>query len=145
MADNVQLFIDEWLGKPIDVDHFPANQPYQCKDELQKYVVECLALPPLPQGDAGDMWGRAPSTLYLKIPNTLFNRLTNFKKGDIPIWDKALNYDPKVGHGYGHIGLKDGKKASLLSFTSMDQNWSAPHCKTETHNYKHVIGWLRKK
>lgn len=145
MADNTQLFLNEWLGKQIDVDHYPPNQPYQCKDPIQKYVTECLGNPPFPVGDAGDMYALAPIKLYIKIPNTLWNRTFNFREGDIPIWDKALNYDPKVGHGYGHISLKDKTKAGPLSFTSADQNWNQPRFVTIKHNYTHVIGWIRKR
>ena len=134
MADNVQLFIDEWNGKFIDFDYVYGNQ---CKDLIQKYVTECLALPPLPQGNACDMW-----TNYQK---DLYTRYYNFpwaipKKGDIMIWG------PWVGNPYGHISIYvDG---TMWNFRSFDQNFAiGSPCHYQAHSYLRpfVKGWLRKK
>lgn len=137
MADNTQLFIDEWNGKFIDVDGYPKSWPYQCKDLVQKYVTECLALPELPPGDAWAMFNAAPDSLYTKILNTPSNVP---QKGDIMIWKRSW----WAGLPFGHIDIFVA--GDVNRFTSFAQNWpNKSACHIQPHNYNYVMGWLRRK
>ncbi len=136
MADNTQLFFNEYVNKYVDVDGYPKKNPYQCKDIIQKYVKECLALPTLPQGDAWQMWDKAPTKLYNKILNT---PKAVPKKGDIVIWRKVPLYLPS-----GHIAIFDSGTTKWMK--CFGQNWATgTPCHIQDHSYMFVKGWLRKK
>lgn len=132
MADNTQLFFNEWNGKPVDYDGYFG---FQCMDLANKYVTECLALPRLPLGNAWTQWKNYQSQYYTRIPNT-----PSFvpQKGDIIIWKKVFLYLPD-----GHIAIFD--QGNVNNFVSFDQNWSSKHCQYEHHNYRFIQGVLRKK
>lgn len=133
MADNTQIFFDEVKGKFIDFDGVYGAQ---CKDLVQKYVTECRALPPLPKGDAWEMYDKAPNKIYTKILNT---PKAIPKKGDIIIWKKVPLYLP-----YGHIAIFN--EGNVNRFSSMDQNWPTKSpCHIQQHNYRFIKGWIRPK
>jgi hypothetical protein len=123
-------FISKWNGKPADFDGAFGNQ---CKDLVQYYVTEVLGNPPLPHGNAADIWVVAPHDLYQRISKTLFNRPA---AGDIVIWSGSLNDGP------GHIAV--AVSTGLFGFTSFDQNWPVgSYCHLQPHNLRYVLGWLR--
>lgn len=132
---NYDDFKKKYDNKPVDVDNYPSDNPYQCKDLANQYVMEVLDNPRLPWGDAHAMWNNYQSELYERIPNTAD---AVPRKGDIMIWGLTL------GNGFGHIAIFD--HGDVNSFVSFDQNWPVrSKCHLQPHSYDHVVGWLRSK
>jgi hypothetical protein len=132
---TLKEFITKYSGKKVDVDNYPIGHEAQCKDLVQKYIVECLDTPLLPKGDAWTLYDRA--TGYKKIKNTI---KAVPQSGDIIIWERSFN--PFFWLPYGHIAIFIA--GDISRFTSFDQNWplySGAH--KQVHDYRSVQGWLR--
>ena len=122
-------FISKWRDKGCDFDGFYG---YQCMDLAHQYAVEVHKqdIPSAPA--AKDVWDKN-CVGYTKILNT---PEAIPEKGDIIIW--GVEAGP-----YGHIAIFDNGDQN--SFTSFDQNWPVGSiCHLQKHNYKGVIGWLRR-
>lgn len=126
---TVDEFFSKYNGKGIDFD---GAYGFQCMDVYQQYNREVVKGPHIP-ANAYQVWNRYPTDLYQRILNTPENYP---QKGDVVIWNQ------NTGGGFGHIAICSD--ARLNDFNSMDQNWPAGSiCHYQSHNYNHVIGWLR--
>jgi len=130
---TLENFIKKWSGKELDFDGYYGTQ---CMDLMHQYVYEVLDIKDktvLAAPGARDVynhfrWG----DLFDKIPNTPTGVP---KKGDIIFW----GYAP-----YGHVAVF--VEGNVNNFTSFDANYpegTLPHL--QTHDYAHVLGWLRPK
>lgn len=134
---NFFEFFNKWNGKQVDVD---GAYGAQCVDLMRKYCEEVLGvgLYALPRVDgAGD--------LYDKVGNNVkFNRFKNWpwavpQQGDIILWKRSTSLP------FGHVAIVN--TASLMKFTSFDQNWgNDKKCRLVEHNYfSGCQGWLRRR
>lgn len=133
-------FITKWTGKSIDFD---GIYPNQCMDLMHQYAYDVLGI--TDKAVLAKAWA---SLVYTQFAwNNQFEKIANTptdvpQKGDIILWEEALNYDAAIGHGYGHVAIVID--ANTNTFNSFDANWPAgslPHI--QNHNYNHVLGWLR--
>jgi hypothetical protein len=132
-------YIKKYNGKYIEYSD-PSNR-FQCVDNMRQYVQDVLGLPQ----------SALPGALYAKSVFTnyngsafkkIFNRPDNWPNdGDIVFW----GYYPFVTGWAGHVGINVGNGANLNNFISFDQNYpTGSACHRQVHNYKGVLGWLRK-
>lgn len=68
--------------------------------------------------------GAAPSRGDARVP----------QYGDVVLWST-------VASGYGHVAIF--LRGDANQFVSLDQNWGQPRVAQISHNYNHVLGWLR--
>lgn len=141
---EVDNFFNRWRGKSLDVDGFPAEQPYQCVDVFHKYNQEVLGVGYIsasPVGGAIDYFnnfdGLHLSQWYERISNDMSNASQLPQKGDVIVWGTAMGT-------YGHIAIYESGNSS--SFTSFDQNFGGRFCHDQSHGWASgVLGWLRPK
>ena len=136
---NYDRFISFYLGKATDYD---GAYGAQCVDLIKIYLFRLWGIKPGAWGDAHayyDNFYDHPELVknFERIPNT-FDFVP--KKGDIVVWDKALN------GCYGHIAIATGV-GNTSYFESYDQNWTGNHdaCTRIRHSYKYLKGVLRPK
>jgi cell wall-associated NlpC family hydrolase len=135
-----QQFLDRYNGAYIDYD---GAYGYQCVDLMRQYIKDVFGVNPyiaLPPNSSAKQIYKAYtfSTPYKKIANT---PTAIPKNGDIIFW----GYYPGVTGWAGHVAIVVGDGASVNNFISFDQNWpSRTACHRQLHNYKGVMGWLRK-
>jgi uncharacterized coiled-coil protein SlyX len=133
-------FITKWTGKPVDFD---GIYPNQCMDLMHQYAYDVLGI--TDKSILAKAWAALVYTQFAW--GNLFEKIANTptgvpQKGDIILWEEALNYDATIGHGYGHVAVVIDANAN--TFNSFDANWplgSLPH--VQNHTYTHVLGWLR--
>ncbi len=141
---EVDNFFNRWNGQPLDVDNFPAEQPYQCVDLFHKFNSEILGVGYIaanPVGGALDYFnnfdGLGLSQWYEIIGNDMSNPDQLPQKGDFMIWGVSMGT-------FGHIALV--QSANKSSFTSLDQNFGARYCRFVTHSWtERPLGWIRPK
>lgn len=135
-----QAFLDKYDGKYIDYD---GKFGYQCVDLMRAYMAEVLGMKPydvLPGAPgAKDIYNRyTGATPFTKIANGKVNYPHN---GDIVFW----GFYPFVTGINGHVGICVGDGASMWNFITFDQNYpTRTSCHRQLHNYRGVMGWLRK-
>jgi len=137
---TLDQFLVKWNGRYVDFD---GAYGYQCVDLMRQYIKEVfgvnpyVALPPAPNAKTIYNTYNSP-TPYQKIKNTP----TGIPKaGDIIFW----GYYPGVTGWAGHVAICVGDGASVNNFISFDQNWpSRTACHRQLHNYRGVMGWLRR-
>lgn len=130
-------FVKKHDGHAIDCDGgYPIENPYQCMDLMNLYVVEVLGLPlntlAAPTAYQAYLNGHPD---FEKIANTPGNEP---EQGDVMFWNT------KVGES-GHVAIYDSDWGKY-QFNSFDQNWpvgSLSHM--QNHDYNGVAGWLRYK
>ena len=132
-------FIAKYGGHYVDWDHAYG---YQCVDLMRQYVWDVIGLKPyiaIPStGNAKDIYKNYHGTAFQKIPNT---PLGIPKDGDIIFW----GFYPGVTGWAGHVAVVVGTGGSVNNFISFDQNWPTNSaCHRQLHNYRGVLGWLRK-
>jgi hypothetical protein len=136
---KLREFLETCLGKKVDFD---GRYGGQCVDLFRLYCRDVLELPAQPRGVAGaaDFWTNYETDPILQ---TAFDKIANTPSG-VPRFGDVVIWNKRAGRGYGHIAIflhGDG-----LRFTSLDQNWPALSVVAETtHDYVHVLGWLRPK
>lgn len=131
---NFQEFIDKTLGKAIDTDGFPKEQPYQCVD-LPKYFNMLYN---------GDFQVYCSSTGYAKdwannkYTNGLLDyfdetAIDNMITGTLVVWGNC-----KVAP-YSHIGffIKDNGNGT---FRCLQQNAPCPYVTISNISYEGIIG-----
>jgi hypothetical protein len=133
-------FIAKWTNRPVDFD---GIYPNQCMDLVHQYVYDVLGIKD--KTVLAKPWAARVFTEFNwpQYFERIYNTPTGVpQKGDIAIYKEAINYDPSVGHGYGHICVV--VDANVNNFRSFDANWplnSLPHI--QYHNYNYIWGWLR--
>ncbi len=128
---NPTDFINQNVNQQIDLDGFPAEQPYQCYDLVNKWS-ESLGHSRFTGLYASDIFGQQPES-YQWINNTP-TRVP--QAGDVIVWNRSY------GNGAGHTAVATGA-GDRNNFQSLDQNWNAPRCLLQWHSYDGVIGWGR--
>jgi hypothetical protein len=126
-------FIAQNVNKQIDLDGFPANQPFQCYDLANKWS-QTLGYGRFTGLYASDIYGQQPQN-YDWIPNS---PQAVPQAGDVVVWNR------NKGNGAGHVAIANGV-GNTSYFESLDQNWSAPRAVGVRHDYSDVIGWGRPK
>ena len=131
---DFQEFIDITLGRRIDTDGYPKEQPYQCVD-LPKYFNECF--------NPGfqvycTKTGFAKDWATEKNSNGLLNHFTetainNMIKGTLVVWGNC-----RVAP-YSHIGffVKDNGNGT---FQCLQQNAPHPYVTLSNITYEGLIG-----
>lgn len=131
---DFQEFINITLGRRIDTDGYPKEQPYQCVD-LPKYFNECF--------NPGfqvycTKTGYAKDWATEKNSNGLLNHFTetainNMIKGTLVVWGNC-----KVAP-YSHIGffVKDNGNGT---FQCLQQNAPHPYVTLSNITYEGLIG-----
>ena len=131
---DFQEFIDKTLGKRIDTDGYPPDQPYQCVD-LPKYYNECYFHPfQIYCGDSG----YAKDWANQKYTNGIFDyydevKTTEMIKGTLVVWGNC-----RVAP-YSHIGffVKDNCDGT---FQCLQQNAPYPYVTLSNITYEGLIG-----
>jgi len=126
-------FIQKWNGKKCT---HPNGVAGQCVCLYRCYLDEVLNVPQSPPVSGA----RLIFNTYLTqdFDRIFKSALAIPRKGDIVIFNAF------PGNPYGHVGMC--VSANLFLFTSFDSNWSTPlKARIESHNYRYVLGWLRKK
>jgi len=121
-------FVTKYTGKYLEFD---GMYKYQCVDLVQIYNKEVLGVPPL-KGN-GKEYANNPRPEYYEYKINYPWYVPS--RGSIVVWNG------NVGGGFGHVGVL--LEASLMKFTSLDQNWptGAP-VREVVHNYTNVLGFL---
>jgi len=135
MGISTDQFIQKYNNK---ICTHPQGIIGQCVCLYRCYLDEVLGVPQSPSVTGARLiWNTYLPQYFDRIPYTFFG--SRPQKGDIVIFNSF------PGNVYGHVGIAD-KPGGVFSFTSFDSNWSVPkHAKIETHSYRYVIGWLRRK
>lgn len=126
------MTVDEYRaireGKQIDLDHYPAAQPFQCVDEASDYNINVVGGQRF-TGNAKDIFGQQTGVLTW---------VRNAPQG-VPTKGSVFVYGPTWGGGFGHVGVV--LSADLNTVTLLEQNVSAPRVTVGTHRYDGSIGW----
>jgi cell wall-associated NlpC family hydrolase len=135
-----QEFLDKYNWQYVDYDKYYG---YQCVDLMRQYIKDVFDLNPyqvLPPAPGAKQIYQRYNTGYpfKKIPNTREAIPIN---GDIIFWGW---YWGLTGPN-GHVGIVVGDGSSVNNFISFDQNWPrGSACHRQLHDYRGVMGWLRK-
>lgn len=123
------------LGKIEYHSYGGPNTYFQCADLANDYITKVWGLEAIIGTNAKDFPERIKQGMeYVEnTPDYLP------EPGELAVWNE------NVGGGAGHIAIVT-KKGTPNLFESLDQNWSITQYITpETHSYKNVRGFIRKK
>lgn len=127
-------FIDITLGRKIDTDGFPKEQPYQCVD-LAKYFNECFnpgfQVYCSKTGYAKD-WATEKNTNGL-LDHFVETTVDNMIEGTLVVWGNC-----KVAP-YSHIGFFVGDNGNG-TFRCLQQNAPYPYVTLSNISYDGIIG-----
>ena len=135
-----------YKGQAINVDYengqpFPANQPYQCWDLVDRYSLD--------RGwgavTTGDGYAEGVFNLFEDPLPQYYDRIANTPDnapacGDIIVWDRNV---PGVTGVAGHIALV--LSGGPTGFVVLEQNNPQPYVTEASHPYTGVLGWLHPK
>lgn len=131
---NFDEFINKTLGRKIDTDGYPKEQPYQCVD-LTKYYNDCYFSPFQVYCSTT---GYAKDWANNKYTNGLFDyydetAINNMIKGTLVVWGNC-----RVAP-YSHIGffVKDNGDGT---FQCLQQNAPYPYVTLSNISYDGLIG-----
>jgi hypothetical protein len=125
----MQDFINQNNGKQVDLDGFPAYQPFQCYDLANKWSL-ANGYGRFGGLNASDIFGQQPQN-YTWVRNSPTGVPP---AGAVVVWDGGINNGP------GHVAIATGG-GDTNTFVSLDQNWNQPRVGLVRHDYNHVIGW----
>lgn len=121
-------FRAKYLGKRVEFD---GVYEYQCVDLTKMYSKEVIGTPQL-MGNAIDYVNNPLPDYYEYHTNHLWYIPP---RGSIAVWNG------NVGGGFGHAAIV--LFATLMKFTSLDQNWPTGEVVKEVeHPYSNVVGFL---
>ena len=125
---KLEQFVKKHKGKKVEFD---GKYDYQCVDLVQFYQRDVLNGPRF-SGNAKDYCRNQHPSHYKLHKNDPWYIPP---RGSIAVWNT------NVGGGFGHNAVVLG--ASLMRFTSLDQNWptGAP-VSVVRHTYRHVSCFL---
>lgn len=115
-------------GRQVDLDHYPASQPFQCVDEASDYMINVVGGARF-TGNAKDIYGQQ-SNLLTWVKNT---------PNGVPSKGAVFVYGNTWGAGFGHVGIV--LSANVDTVTLLEQNVAAPRVTVGTHRYDGSIGW----
>lgn len=146
-----EQFEGKYLGKPLDIDHFPLQDPTQCMDVFRAYCEEVWGIPRYavpPAQYAIDAFNNHPSST--KYFEKVINSPTNyppkgavvFLKRNIPGWTGIA----------GHVVINHNADANRLIVFHQNYPKSTDNCGFYTFPYRVkvlkvkwvdlVAGWL---
>lgn len=124
---DLETFVSQYWGKYLDMGG-SANAQNQCVDLANGYLKYVL--------NHDIVLGTDAINFPSKLPDFDFVTL-NPQAGDLVIWGAGLGI-----HGHIAVYLTGDEN----NFTSFDENFPiGSPCHKQNHNYKNVIGYLRKK
>lgn len=136
---NVDQLIARWKGKPLDVDGFPPDQPFQCFDLFiqavreatpdKGFYVVCRST-----GLAQDLYNDFASNGLGKY----FDRIPASqppKKNDVAIWGQSKPAP------LSHVAIVMGDLGSSLQV--FQQNAPYPYCSIGNYTKTGLLGYLR--
>ena len=132
---NVQDLVNQRSGQIVNIDGSDAGQ---CTAIVHAW--EAMLGLPLVLGNAINMWGNAPTSLYVKV----LNAPTNYPvPGDIVVYEPN---NAAVGTGpLGHIGVCVRADVNTLDvFEQNDEPTLAAHIQHRS-GYAGIKGWLHPK
>lgn len=136
-------FEQEWLGKKVDVDHYPKEAPYQCADLVKQYLIECFGIPNGAYGNAIYYWTNTnPAVL------AAFDRVegADARQGDIVILKATAVLT--VGHIALGTGVTGGGQTEILEQNGATGNGlgeGGDAIRKRSINQNRVAGLLRPK
>lgn len=112
-----EQFYAETLGKRIDVDGYPKNQPYQCVDLFRYWgQMNSVPIPPTPNNWASGYWIYRDSLGFSKWFDYVTNG--NYKTGDWVIWgNNNKNHIAMYYHGQEYGENQGGNASACLKTT----------------------------
>lgn len=112
----------------------------QCVALIKQYENDVLGITPEAVGNAVDYFRNFNNTPFL------YNNynLIAYTGSELPNKYDIVVFDENYGQGFGHVAIVYDNINSTM-FTSFDQNWNAQVGEIITHNYNHVLGYLRPK
>ncbi len=114
------------IGKSIDVDGYPAEQPFQCVDLIKAYYTYL--------GNGAYATGNANAYITNTLPAGWTRVYGNYQPGDIAVWKANHSCSTCTTGGYGHVGIITS--ADSVGFNAVNQNFCGKtHC---THNWFNV-------
>lgn len=138
-ASSPEEFSSRYLGKSVDVDNYPANQPYQCYDLWARFIMDEYGTNrPIiisPTGLAKDIWnnfeGLGLSAYFTKVTG-------DPKDGDWVIYDKP-------GTNFSHVGMfrADNGDGTITILHQNNQGQTTVTQDSFTKN--HILGYIRPK
>ena len=140
---SLDQFYNNHVGKGMDYDGAPSNDPIQCVDLAKFWLNEGYGVNPGAWGDAHAYFDGAGAAALIRlgwqvIPNDHNNPSQVPPRGAIVVWAHNL---PGSGDG-GHIAVCWSATPGAATFISFDQNWGGKAAKLVTHNWSYVLGWL---
>lgn len=126
-----EQFYAETVGKQIDVDGYPKNQPYQCVDLFRYWgQMNSVPIPPTPNNYASGYWLSRDSLGFSKW----FDYVTdgNYKTGDWVIWNNGSRSHPSSHIAMYYYGQEFGE----------NQGGNASAC-LKTTDFSDALGGLR--
>lgn len=135
---NGYEFIKKYLGKKIDVDGFPKDQPYQCVDLIKGFIKFVLNEKPQSIGNAIDYWYKKDNNYITKLFKPIKNTPSFVPQPfDIVIFNSGK---------FGHIAICTGE-GNRKNFRVWEQNYPkrANPVQESEKNYKNIAGFLRPK
>lgn len=130
MAKRPQTVINEWLGKPVEVEDPRAKD--QCMDWAFKFVDEIGV-----EGGHATIRAAHARQVLEKFNQKQYDLVATPRLGDLVIW--GTDVGPS-----GHIAVFES--GDSRRFVSIDQNWEGiQHVRRVSHTNFGVIGFLRPK
>ena len=125
---TLEEFVAKYEGEKVEFD---GKYDYQCVDLVQQYNKDVIGAPPM-SGNGKDYDRNPRPTHYAYHKNTLWYIPP---RGAVAVWNG------NVGGGFGHVSVV--LEASLMRFTSLDQNWPiGGEVQKVKHNYTNVLSFL---
>ena len=126
-----EQFYADTVGKQIDVDGYPKNQPYQCVDLFRYWgQMNSVPIPPTPNNYASGYWLSRDALGFSKW----FTYVTdgNYKTGDWVIWNNGSRSHPSSHIAMYYYGQEFGE----------NQGGNASAC-LKTTDFSDALGGLR--
>lgn len=113
--------LEDQVGKLVDIDGFPAGNPYQCYDLSAYYARKLSGFTPIAPGGAAGLLGDAPIWEQNGWKVKKNPKVTDMKAGDVINWVPGGYYtvgswttDPQFGHTAVIAGV-NGDKVTIYT------------------------------
>ena len=140
MAKSYQEFKSKYIGQRVDVDGFPANQPYQCWDLVSGLYFPYIGGSVIHCGQSGYVKDIANQRATNGILNfcTDIGLKAELQPGDICIWTNCADAP------YSHIALYDSDNGQNAVYF-LGQNQPYPYVNILRMGVSGIIGVFRPK
>lgn len=124
------------VGKKLDYDNFPADNPYQCWDLVKYYYVYL--------GNGGYARGNAEAFVKNKLPSGWKRVTSDPKPGDIVVWGSNTMVTKGWNTGkYGHLGIVVGVNGGKMTTVEQNTDGKGAACKTSTRDVSSATCFIR--